>query len=209
MVRLRSDYESCGRRRRHRDPTPRLWSVANRFLIAGRASVYRLQRLQQVRLCVVDQGATRQLRQLRNVSHKVKVVANEHSSWFTHTGRSHRPRKKHVNQHGGEVASDLRRKISPSRKPRVHFDQLVTLLALDKFKLEGAPPFQFLDDFFHALLESRIGNNDSTERFAVAGQHDLANSAGTKQAAPPVAKTDHIVFVAAATDCGLCDHRST
>ena len=112
----------CGRRRRRRDPTPPLWSVVNTFLTAGHALVHRLQRLQQVRLCVVNQGATRQVRQLRNVSHKVKVVANEHSSWFTRTGRGHRVRKKHVNQHRGEVASDLGRKIGPSRKPWVHFD---------------------------------------------------------------------------------------
>src|SRR5262245_47438940 len=136
-------------------------------------------------------------------------MTNEHSSRFTWRGRSYRKRKKHVNQHGWEVASDLRRKVSPCRKPWVHFDQLVTSFTSDKFKLEGAPPFQFLDDFFNALLESWIGNNDSSERLAVAGQHDLANGTGTKQAAPPVAQTDNIVFVATATDCGLCDHRST
>src|SRR5262249_15012492 len=118
----RSDCESCGRRRRHRDPTPPLWLVANTVLIVGHALAHRLQRLQQIRLCVSNHGATRQLRQLRNVSYKIEAMTNEHSSWFTRRGRSYRERKKHVNQHGWEVASDLRRKVSPSRKPRIHFD---------------------------------------------------------------------------------------
>src|SRR5262249_7305250 len=111
----RFDCESCGPRRRHRDPTPPLWSVANTFLIAWYALVHRLQRLRQIRLCVSNQGATRQLCQLRNVSHKIKAMTNEHSSWFTRRGRSYWERRKHVNQHGWEVASDLRRKVSPSR----------------------------------------------------------------------------------------------
>src|SRR6476646_9798652 len=136
-------------------------------------------------------------------------MTNEQSSRFTRSGGSHRAREQHVNQHSREITSDLGRKVTPSRKAWVHFDQFVAVTPFDELQFERTRPIYFLDNFFHTLLECWISNNDSAERFAVASQHDLANRTRSKQTALAIAQANHIVFIAAATNGGLCDHGST